>query len=158
MQLFHNPIPNAKPREFPFHKLLIYFFQNFFSDNELRNKMVDQLQPDLFRVIRERTDVNQSMKVEEGHLLVIAGCMAHSCGNNNAITIVDMMNDKFHSIYQVDNKFYSIGDNLTDENTHMVDSTYTVFQEIYNKYLREYDLQIDTSKNGEFQIKNINAH
>ena len=81
--------------------------------------MADQLQPNIFKTIRDRTDLSVPMTVEQGHLLVIEGCMAHSCDGNIALTVVDMMNDKFHSIYQEEGTFYSVGDNLKDEKIGM---------------------------------------
>ena len=129
--------------------------EKFFSDNELRDRMVNQLKPDLFRTIRERTSTSGLMSVEAGHLLIIKGCMEHSCSGNNAITIVDMMNDNFHSIYQVDNKFYSIGDIMADENMPATEKSHTIYQKIFNEFLSLYLLQIEISNDGKFQIKNI---
>ena len=129
--------------------------ETFFSDNELRDRMVEQLKPDIFRTIRERTSTSGSMTVEAGHLLIMKGCMEHSCIDNNAITILDMMNDKFHCIYQVNNKFYSIGDNIADENMATSDISNNTYQKIFNEYLSEYQRQVTMSNNGEFQIKNI---
>lgn len=141
--------PDLPPR---FLSLLGEYPNKFFSDNELRNRMVDQLQPNIFKTIRDRTDVSEPMTVEQGHLLVLEGCMAHACDSNNAKTIVDMMNDKFHSIYQEDGKFYSVGDNMKDEEIGMGDS---IYPNLYRKYLSEYNLRVDISENGVFSIKNL---
>lgn len=124
----------------------------FFSDNELRDRMVGQLQPNIFKIIRDRTDVSEPITVEQGHLLVLAGCMAHACDNNDAITIVDMMNDKFHSIYQEEGKFYSVGDNMKDEKIEMGD---TIYRKLFSKYLSVYNLQVIVNESGEFTIKNF---
>ena len=98
--------PDLPPRYLAF---LGDYPNKFFSDNELRSRMVNQLQPNIFKTIRDRTDISKPMTVEQGHLLVIEGCMAHACDSNNAITIVDMMNDKFHTIYQEDGNFFLLG-------------------------------------------------
>ena len=113
--------------------------------------MADQLQPNIFKTIRDRTDLSVPMTVEQGHLLVIEGCMAHSCDGNIALTVVDMMNDKFHSIYQEEGTFYSVGDNLKDEKIGMGDS---IYPKLYREYLSKYNLRVDVNENGIFSIKN----
>ena len=114
--------------------------------------MVDQLQPNIFKTIRDRTDLSRPMTVEQGHLLVLEGCMAHACNSDNAMTIVDMMNDKFHSIYQENGKFYSVGDNMKDEKIEMGD---TIYRKLFSKYLSVYNLQVFVNESGEFTIKNF---
>lgn len=125
----------------------------FFSSESLRRPLLKRLGADIFKTIRDRSQVANAIDVVQGHILVLKGCMSHQCDNNNAITIFDMNNDKFHSLFQVNGLFYSVGDNLKDELMPMGGFNQSIYQHLYNDYLQEYKLSVDIGENGEVLIK-----
>jgi curved DNA-binding protein CbpA len=62
----------------------------FFSDTVLRSDLLQATGDQIFKEIRERMALADPMKVEQGELLVIKGCMPHFCDNNNAILLINM--------------------------------------------------------------------
>ena len=125
----------------------------FFSNKELRARMVTKLGSPTFKDIRDRTMVAGSISVLIGHLLVIEGCMPHACNDNDAITILDINNDNFHTLFQKDGSFYSVGDNVIDEPMPFGGFNEFVYKRTFNDYLSEYKLHVEITKNGEIYIK-----
>jgi curved DNA-binding protein CbpA len=125
----------------------------FFSDKELRTRMVTQLGSTTFKYVRDRTMVAGSISVLVGHLLVIEGCMPHACSDNDAITILDINNDNFHTLFQKDGLFYSVGDNVIDEPMPYGGFNEFVYKRTFNDYLSKYHLHVEIAKNGEVYIK-----
>lgn len=110
--------------------------EDFFSNNNLRSSMVSLFGENTFRKIRDRTQVSsRTIWVQNGNLLVLEGCMPHSCLFDSAVTVINTRTHGINSVYQVDGAVYSGGHLIVDEAKNIDGFSTSSYSEVFDQYL-----------------------
>lgn len=101
--------------------------------------MVIKYGEDLFRAVRERSKVAGPTGLFNGHLLVLEGCMPHSCNSSSAITVINLITNNITTLYMEDGTYRIAGDKIIDENRNIDGMNTSAYSEIFSEYVSKND-------------------
>ena len=126
---------------------------DFFSNQTLREPMVTLFGEEKFRKIRDRTQVAGGVRVVNGDLLVLEGCMPHSCDTDSAVTVVDTKSGQFYTIFIEGGVLHTGGHPINDQSMNIDGFQWSAYEYIFNNYLESHQLRLRsriTKKGVEF--------
>lgn len=115
--------------------------------------MVSLLGEEIFRKIRDRSQVASGVQVVNGDLLVLEGCMPHSCDTDSAVTVIDTSTAQFYTVFIEGGVLHTAGQPIVDQTMNIDGFQWSAYEHIFNNYLESHQSKLRsrvTKKGVEF--------